>query len=96
MVTNLRRAMRPTAKKAEVTALKLLATVVSILVLCATVPTRAYTSPLSVVPGFWSFAARKDEFTMVVFPAWWPTLGPPTERYTFEVQKSRHRYAIPC
>lgn len=71
--------------------LELLAAVVTILLLGVTVPARAYTSPLDTIPGFWSFAARNDAITMVVFPAWWPTLGPATDRYTFEVQKSRHR-----
>ena len=95
MVTDLRRAMRPTAKVEPPTlGLKFLAPMVTFLFLCVTVPARAYTSPLDTIPGFWSFAARNDAITMVVFPAWWPTLGPP-DRYTFEVQKSRHRYAVP-
>lgn len=92
MVNNLRRSVRPTAKvEPRTLGLELLAAVVTILLLGVTVPARAYTSPLDTIPGFWSFAARNDAITMVVFPEWWPTLGPATDRYTFEVQKSRHR-----
>lgn len=61
------------------------------LMLCLTTA-NAYTSPLSATPGYWSFAVRNDAMTMVVFPAWWPTLGSSTSEYFFEVQKSRHRY----
>jgi hypothetical protein len=70
-------------------------TTILLLAVFACLPTsRAYTSPLSAVPGYWSFAVRSDAVTMVVFPGWWPTLGSPTDEYAFEVQKSRHRYVL--
>ncbi len=96
MVTIIQRAMRPAAKVEPPTpGLKVFTAVVTLLALCATMPVRAYKSPLDTIPGFWSFAARNEAITMIVFPAWWPTLGPPTNGLTFEVQKSRHRYAAP-
>ena len=80
--------------KIEPLALKLLPALVTILVISSIIPSHAYTSPLSLTPDFWSFAVRNEAFTTVVFPSWWPTLGPPTSEFAFEVEKSRHRYAF--